>query len=107
MVLVLRDPVLYFSYPIYYILYCWLWCRYYIYCVIGYDAGGYIVGGVAGAIYYIVAGGVTSCSCGVVGVGVIVCFIWCYLCNVGIIGGAGVVGVGIIGLCFWCIFWSN
>ena len=43
--------------------------------IIGYDAGGYIiVVGVAGVIYYIVAGGVTSCSCGVVGVGVIVLF---------------------------------
>ena len=49
---------------------------------VGYDAGGYIVGGVAGVIYYyIVAGGVTSCSVGVVGVG-------------GSVGVVGVVGVG-------------
>lgn len=64
-----------------------------------------IVGcGVAGWIYYyIVAGGVTSCSGGVVGVGVIVCFVGVILCNVGLVGLVGVVGVGIIGLCFGCI----
>ena len=46
LLLVLRDPVLIISYLIYY-----------IYCIVGYDAGGYIV-----------AGGVTSCSGGLVGV---------------------------------------
>ena len=45
LLLVLYDPVLLFSYLIYYIIY-----------IVGYDAGGYIVGGVAGVIYYLVAG---------------------------------------------------
>ena len=44
--LVLYDPLILFSYLIYYIYY-----------VVGYDAGGYIiVGGVAGVIYYMLFG---------------------------------------------------
>ena len=56
---VLYDPLLIISYLIYYIiLYCWLWWKYYSFVGVG----------VAGWIYYyIVAGGVTSCSGGVVG----------------------------------------
>ena len=57
------------------------------YIIVGYDAGGYIVVGVVGWIYYyIVAGGVTSCSGGVVGVVI--------LCNGGSVGVVGVGGVG-------------
>ena len=64
--------------------------------------GGYIiVGGVAGWIYYyIVGGGVTSCSCGVVGGVLLFVLFGVILCNGGSVGLVGVVGVGIIGLCF-------
>ena len=53
--MLLRDPVLIFSYLIYYILYVGYDVSIILYCVIGYDAGGYIIVGygVAGWIYYI------------------------------------------------------
>ena len=94
---VLYDPVLIISYLIYYIILC-----------VGYDAGGYIVGGVAGEIYSILLLVVLLPAVMEL---LVVCYCWswwCYLCNVGIIGGAGVVGVvdllELLVLCFGCIF---
>lgn len=57
LLMVLYDPLLLFSYLIYYILYVGYDAGIILYCIVGYDAGGYIiVGGVAGVIYYIVIG---------------------------------------------------
>ena len=82
----LYDPLLLFSYLIYY-----------IYCIVGYDAGGYIIvgDGVARWIYYyIVAGGVTSCS------SVVVAGVICYVVG-GVDSSANSGPVGVVGYVVW------